>query len=237
MEKYGFVYIWYDRKHKRFYIGSHWGVEDDGYICSSNWMRRAYKRRPKDFRRKIISKIYTSRYDLLVEEERWLSFIKKEEIGKRYYNLIKTAKHIYHANEEKAKSVYEKISQSHKNDPNWASWSKGKIVSSETREKLRQHNLGKKLSDETRAKIKAKWENEEYRRINTENKIGKTQSKEQIEKRINTIRSKGNGFGPPKGTQPPNKGTKRPGTFWFNNGFISTRAFECPNGYVKGRLK
>ena len=23
-EKYGFVYIWHDRKHKRYYIGSHW---------------------------------------------------------------------------------------------------------------------------------------------------------------------------------------------------------------------
>ena len=29
MEKHGFVYIWFDRKHRRFYIGSHWGTEDD----------------------------------------------------------------------------------------------------------------------------------------------------------------------------------------------------------------
>ena len=35
MEKYGFVYIWFDRKHKRYYIGCHWGHEDDGYVCSS----------------------------------------------------------------------------------------------------------------------------------------------------------------------------------------------------------
>ena len=35
--KYGFVYIWYDRKHHRYYIGCHWGTIDDGYICSSNW--------------------------------------------------------------------------------------------------------------------------------------------------------------------------------------------------------
>lgn len=39
MSKYGFVYIWFDRKHHRFYIGCHWGHEEDGYICSSNWMR------------------------------------------------------------------------------------------------------------------------------------------------------------------------------------------------------
>ena len=33
MEKYGFVYLWYDRKRKMFYIGSHWTTETDGYIC------------------------------------------------------------------------------------------------------------------------------------------------------------------------------------------------------------
>lgn len=27
MEKYGFVYIWYDRKRKMYYIGSHYGTE------------------------------------------------------------------------------------------------------------------------------------------------------------------------------------------------------------------
>ena len=166
MEKYGFVYIWFDRKHKKFYIGSHWGFEDDGYICSSNWMRDAYKRRPNDFKRKIISKIYTTRYDLLVEEERWLSFIKDEEIGKRYYNLIKIAKHIYHANKEKAKSVYEKISQSHKNDPNWGSWSKGKKVSEETKQKLREANRKQFENEEQREmrRIKSKelWSDPEY---------------------------------------------------------------------------
>ena len=58
MEKYGFVYIWRDRKHKMFYIGCHWGTEDDGYVCSSNRMRNAYNRRPNDFKRKIISHKY-----------------------------------------------------------------------------------------------------------------------------------------------------------------------------------
>ena len=87
MEKYGFVYIWYDRKHKRYYIGSHWGTEDDGYICSSSWLKKAKNNRPNDFKRKIILKIYTSKQDLLLEENRWLSMIKPNEIKTRYYNL------------------------------------------------------------------------------------------------------------------------------------------------------
>lgn len=77
MEKYGFVYIWFDRKYKRYYIGSHWGTENDGYICSSNNMRNNYNNRSNDFKRKIISKIYTDREDLLNEEQKWLDLIPK----------------------------------------------------------------------------------------------------------------------------------------------------------------
>ena len=87
MEAYGFVYLWYDRKHRRWYLGCRWGNESDGYICSSTWMKRAYKRRPQDFVRRIIARIYTDRKDLLKEEHRWLQMIKPEELGKRYYNL------------------------------------------------------------------------------------------------------------------------------------------------------
>lgn len=83
----GFVYIWYDRKHKRYYVGSHWGTEDDGYVCSSPWMNRAYRLRSSDFKRRIIEQVHTSREDLLSAEGRWLSKIKKEELRTRYYNL------------------------------------------------------------------------------------------------------------------------------------------------------
>ena len=86
-EKYGFVYIWYDRKHKRYYVGCHWGNENDGYICSSKWMNDSYKRRPKDFRRIILKTNITNKKELLEEEYKWLNLIKDGELGKRYYNL------------------------------------------------------------------------------------------------------------------------------------------------------
>ena len=54
MEKYGFVYIWFDKKHRRYYVGCHWGNEYDGYVCSSSWMNQAYRIRPQDFKRRII---------------------------------------------------------------------------------------------------------------------------------------------------------------------------------------
>ena len=93
MEKYGFIYIWFDRKHKRYYVGSHWGTEDDGYVCSSKWMSMARLRRPSDFKRRILKRIYDSRQNLYEEETRWLQMIKPSEIKVRYYNLRTNANH------------------------------------------------------------------------------------------------------------------------------------------------
>jgi len=80
-----FVYIWYDRKYKRYYLGSHVGSEDDGYISSSKWMKNAYKKRPMDFKRRIIER--TSSKNILHFEQRWLDMINETELGTRYYNL------------------------------------------------------------------------------------------------------------------------------------------------------
>lgn len=84
----GFVYIWLDRKRNKFYIGSHWGSETDGYICSSKWMNAAYKKRPHDFKRRIIA-IKSCQIELRREEKRWLSFIKEHELKTKYYNQNK----------------------------------------------------------------------------------------------------------------------------------------------------
>lgn len=109
-EKYGFVYIWYDRKHKRYYVGAHWGYEDDGYICSSNWMKSAYRKRPEDFKRRIIKKIYTNRKDTFLEEQKYLYLIKDSELRNRYYNLQQKAKNNWSDDIEKDLSRKIKIS-------------------------------------------------------------------------------------------------------------------------------
>lgn len=109
----GFVYIWFDRKHKRFYIGSHWGSPDDGYICSSRWMRNAYKRRPKDFKRRILC-WNSNRKNLLEDEHRWLSIIPQDQIGIRYYNLNQGYIGHWTADEMLRKTVGQKIATSFK---------------------------------------------------------------------------------------------------------------------------
>lgn len=108
--KYGFVYIWFDRKYKRYYIGSHWGSEDDGYVCSSRWMRKSYSRRPNDFKRRILTRIYTCKKDMFELEYYFLSMIKKSEIKIRYYNLNIDWKH-WAADPDKELSVKDKISK------------------------------------------------------------------------------------------------------------------------------
>lgn len=163
-EKYGFVYIWRDKKNNRYYVGCHWGTIDDGYICSSNWMRDAYRRRPNDFRRKIIVKNLT-RKEMYLEEQRMFSMIKPEELKTRYYNLrLNTTVEPWHANPDKLLTVGQKISKANTGKkkpctpqrarkisegkkgkrPNWSEEgktrlkeaAKNKIVSDEQKEKI-----------------------------------------------------------------------------------------------------
>lgn len=109
MKKYGFVYIWRDRKHNRYYVGAHWGTEEDGYICSSPWLLKAYKRRPSDFKRRILERIYTNRIDTFNAEQKWLDLIKEHEIKSRYYNLNIKVSDYWHKYEDKRLTISEKI--------------------------------------------------------------------------------------------------------------------------------
>ena len=191
MEKYGFVYIWYDRKHKRFYIGCRWGDEKDGYICSSRWMNASYKRRPQDFKRRILKRIYTTRKDLLEEEYYWLQQIKPEELRVRYYNLQNKKFNHWTALEEQ-EQIKQKISKSlTSKDKETKSVIAQKISETKTgvsvhsdeyKERRRQMALGnpggfggtpgmqgRKHSEETKAKMKKAA-------------LGRKQTKESIEK-------------------------------------------------------
>jgi len=144
-DKYGFVYIWRDRKHNRYYVGSHWGTEDDGYVCSSSWMTQAYLRRPEDFKRRILKKVTTNRKDLFAEEDRYLAMMKTEELkGPRYYN-IHNATHHWTQYPENIKTISEKISLK----------TKEAMAHPEVQEKLKLHSKkGTKSSPETIEKMR-----------------------------------------------------------------------------------
>lgn len=133
MEKTGFIYIWYDRKNKKYYVGSHLGTEDDGYICSSRWMRQSYKRRPEDFKRRILQHNLPKKI-LKEEEYKWLSLIKNEELGKRYYNLtIALNGNGWEKGKVRSEETKQKISNTLKGN---IPWNKGKSYSNEYKQKV-----------------------------------------------------------------------------------------------------
>ena len=166
MEKFGFVYIWYDRKHKRYYVGSHWGTEDDGYICSQDNMRNNYNNRIEDFRRRIIKRVFTNSKDLRDEEQRYLNMINPGERGGRYYNKSLSA--IYPLEREELSA----ISKALHNDLDYRTkYEEGllkrdnKSSDPDVREKRRASmiaTMAKKYPVDTRKK-RMKFGSEEYR--------------------------------------------------------------------------
>lgn len=151
----GFVYIWRDRKRSMFYLGSHWGSQTDGYVCSSKPMLRAYKKRPQDFRRRILAIVTTSRRDLHAEEQRWLDLVRPDELQRRYYNYKKYAT----GADPVAASLWMRGNKHGLGKPcspekreKIAAAQRGKYVPPEVREKMRAAKLGKKQSPETIAK-------------------------------------------------------------------------------------
>ena len=150
MEKYGFVYIWYDKKFKRYYIGCHWGTIDDGYICSSSWMKKSFKNRPTDFKRRILKTNIEKRLDMYIHEQYYLNMIKKNEIKPsnvypRYYNLSLSSKNPWHQYPESVKTVGAKISAAKTGKSVPAPPSRGKAISAAKK--------GKVLTDEHKAAL------------------------------------------------------------------------------------
>jgi hypothetical protein len=163
--KYGFVYIWYDRKYKRYYVGCHYGSVDDGYVCSSKWMYMSHKRRPEDFKRRVI-KTNLTREGMYAEEQRYLSMIKEDEIkpknpNPRYYNLCLSSKDPWHKHPDKVLTIGQKISKAKKGKKTGpapergaaiSAAKKGKSFSEEHKTSLSEAAKTRKLSPEGRAK-------------------------------------------------------------------------------------
>lgn len=167
--KYGFVYIWRDKKHKRYYVGCRWGTEDDGYICSSSWMKASYKKRPEDFKRRILARVYTNRTDLLEEEYKWLSMTKQEELhGTRYYNIKNHHFSHWSTDKQKSLSIGQKISKANKGKPGyWLNKEKTKEHKQKISNTLKGRPLSYTRTQETRDKI-----SENSKRLQKEGKIG-----------------------------------------------------------------
>lgn len=250
MEKEGFVYIWFDRKHKRYYIGCHWGTLDDGYVCSSTWMLQGHKRRPNDFKRRILKRNIL-KVNLHEEEYKWLKLTKTEELGDRYYNLNNHHFGHWSTIETNSLSVKQKLSEASKRlhqDPVYkekyldgrkkmpkptteqiakrAKSNTGKKRTEETKRRISESNMGKimgPLSDEHRKKVSdaLKGDKNPF--------FGKTHDPD-LKKLMNEKTSQ-----TMKGIIPSNLELLNK-SFWWTDGLINRRCIDCPGeGWLRGK--
>lgn len=228
-EKYGFVYLWRDSKKNKYYIGCHWGTEDDGYICSSSWMKRTYKNRPQDFKRRILSRVYTDKKDLMDEEYKYLSQIKSEELKVKYYNL-NNHKHNHWSSNPDSRSINQKISDS------WTEEKRNKQSKRMSKNNpMADKDIVKKRLVTWNSKERSPW-NKGLTKYDSE--ILRKQGKEHSIKMIGKVSWN-------IGRKVTNE-TKRKisesqtGSLYYNNKKINIRLLpndEIPEGFVRGRLK
>jgi len=203
-----FVYIWFDKRDYRFYLGYSNGKKQN-YICSSKYMIKEYKERPNDFKRRIIKK-GTKKEMALLEKE--LLDKRKHLFGSRYYNQV--------ANFPLGMIEW------HNRNPGFFAGEKnpnyGNNWSDEIKQKIGAANKGKKRSKEVKLKLsllarkafatgkRVQWNTgktltEEHKRKCSESNKGifnpfkGRQHTEETKKRISEAN---------KGKSPPNKGKK-----------------------------
>lgn len=160
-----FVYCWTDHKKNMLYIGSHKGDPGDGYVCSSKHMLKEYKKRPGDFTRQIIAS--GEWRDMLVFEGKILKFVGAK-LDESFYNKHEndglffegwtagtmTKEHRHNMSKAASKR---KLSPEHKRKLNEGR--RNSKNSQKHNEAIRQYNLGKNLSEETKQKISVKRKN------------------------------------------------------------------------------
>ena len=147
----GFVYRWYDASNGKFYIGSHKGNPNDGYLGGGVLFRRAYAKRPESFTREIMYTGVNYR-----EYEQTILDYEDAANNKQFYNLVN------HAWGGSPKGIKKKASTRLK----MSEASKGKPKSNKHRENVSKSLIGKTGTDarNTRA-VYCEYLNKEFATI------------------------------------------------------------------------
>ncbi len=212
-QSFGFVYLWFDRVRYMFYLGSHHGSEHDGYLGSGVRFSRAIRKRPQDFRRRVIQRNFVNDPLITLQlEEAWLKLIKSEELGKRYYNLKLAARGGHtRVGRRNTPEHNARIGAAQRGIPHpWTIiYNKTRICSETTREKHRQNALKQDSSAWTNAGIAARR--------------GRKHTPETLAKMRH----------PHKSYSP-----RRLGAMWITDGVSSRRVYSLdlmPDGWRRGR--
>jgi hypothetical protein len=156
-----FVYCWTDHLTGKLYVGVHKGSQEDGYICSSKIVKEEYKKRPKDFSRQIIAH---GVYKEMVRLESSILESADAAHDEMYYNQHNVDMKRYNkGHDEKTR---QKIRET--NLKTWQSqelrdsigrskignkYFCGKTHTEESKHKISQASIGKKMSKDAREKM------------------------------------------------------------------------------------
>jgi len=239
------------------------GSLDDGYTSSTGYFSKAYKKRPQDFKRRVIYYHQCDDVKSLRDIEhfilRW--HVKHEELDKRYYNLKRagngfdgTQTRIQQLNLAKDGKMWQ---QSKEGREKISIWNKNRYIEGNSplhTQKIKQKsakNTSKRLKD--LAKIGKHWaqQPENKKRISNALKLLAVQGKLSIQqeevkqKRIkNSIERKKElkELGLLWQQQPENKahlGSFHKNTMWINDGIKETKIMKTekiPDNFKKGRI-
>lgn len=161
-------------------------------------------------------------------------------------NKIRLGSHLSEESKEKIAKVHrgKKLSEEHKLKDRLSNL--GRKHSEETKQKISKNNIGKHhISEEQKAKLRllnlGRPLTEEHRRKISESNKGKIFSNEHrlnlskaAKKRVMSKEERKKLSETRKKLHIVTRGSK--GMHWYNNGSINISAFECPDGFVKGRL-
>lgn len=116
---YGFVYKWVNQRNNKYYIGSHFGSTDDGYIGSGIWFRRAYEKEPENFTRTILEYLLIDDHEQLLNiEQKYLMEVCEVGNKDKCYNISRSAGggwQLHGKTQEEIDEVCKKISSTLKN--------------------------------------------------------------------------------------------------------------------------
>lgn len=116
IDYFGFIYKWTNNRNKKYYIGSHHGPTDDGYIGSGIWFRRAYNTEPTEFTREILEYITSNDPQLTLEvEQRYLTEICEVGNKDKCYNISRKSGggwQLHAKSLDERDEIYKRISES-----------------------------------------------------------------------------------------------------------------------------
>ena len=210
---YGYIYLIVNNINGKTYVGKrklynkNWN--EDGYMGSGHHLKNSQNKYGIENFEKFLITYTSSEKDACEKEKFWIAEYRRR--GKAEYNVADGGQGglIGTWTEERRKKLSESC-KGHK------AWNKGKYFSEESCIKMSEAhkdkpscNKGKHFSDEAKNKM-------------SEAHKGKKRSEDDKRNISESL----------KGHKAWSKGRK-----WYNNGIKNVMAFECPEGYVKGRIK